>query len=185
MLKIKLARYGKRNQPHYRFVVTEARSKRDGKYNANLGHYAPTQHPKLLEIDVAEYEKWVAKGAQPTDTVASLFKRFQSGNPFPAKKKKPSKKSAAKAAQPAAEKKAAPAAEPAAAPKTEPQLETEAKVEDEAKVESKVEVESSTKLAESTSGVDKSTDADNSTDTNKTADATKSAETAKSADTKS
>jgi len=99
MLKIKLARYGKRNQPHYRFVVTEARSKRDGKYTASLGHYAPTQSPKLLEIDVEAYKNWMAKGAQPTDTVAALIKRFQSGNPFPAKKKALSKKALAKVGQ--------------------------------------------------------------------------------------
>jgi small subunit ribosomal protein S16 len=98
MLKIKLARFGKRNQPHYRIVVNEARDKRDGKYVALLGHYAPTQVPKLLEIDTKAYEKWVGQGAQPTETVESLFKRYQSGNPFPPKTKKPSKKALAKAA---------------------------------------------------------------------------------------
>lgn len=98
MLKIKLARFGKRGQPHYRIVVNEARSKRDGKYVAALGHYAPTQTPKLLEIDVAAFKDWVAKGAQPTETVANLFERFQSGTPFPAKKARPSKKAVAKAA---------------------------------------------------------------------------------------
>jgi small subunit ribosomal protein S16 len=97
MLKIKLARFGKRNQPHYRIVVNEARDKRDGKYVALLGHYAPTQVPKLLEIDTKAYEKWVGQGAQPTETVESLFKRYQSGNPFPPKTKKPSKKALAKA----------------------------------------------------------------------------------------
>ena len=97
MLKIKLARFGKRNQPHYRIVVTEARSKRDGKYTALVGHYAPTQTPKTLEIDVDAYNEWLAKGAQPTQTVAGLFKRFTSGNPFPEKPKRPSKKSLAKA----------------------------------------------------------------------------------------
>lgn len=96
MLKIKLIRFGKRNQPHYRIVVQEARTKRDSKYSAKLGHYAPTQNPKLLKIDVEEYEQWIAKGAQPTETVASLFKRFESGNPFPPKTKRPSKKQLAK-----------------------------------------------------------------------------------------
>lgn len=158
MLKIKLARFGKRNQPHYRFVVTEARSKRDGQYNASLGHYAPTQHPKLLEIDVVEYEKWVSKGAQPTDTVASLFKRYQSGNPFPAKKKQPSKKAAAKAAQPAAEKKATPAAEPAVEPKTEPPASTD--TADATKSADTVDATDANKSAEA----DKSTTADESTE---------------------
>ena len=98
MLKIKLARFGKRNQPHYRIVVNEAKSKRDGKYTASIGHYAPTQTPKILEIDIAAFKEWTAKGAQPTDTVASLVERVESGNPFPEKKARPSKKARAKAA---------------------------------------------------------------------------------------
>jgi small subunit ribosomal protein S16 len=101
MLKIKLARFGKKNQPHYRIVVNEARSKRDGKYIALLGHYAPVQEPKILEIDLKAYQEWIAKGAQPTETVAALAKRLESGNPFPAKKARPSKKAKAKAAAPA------------------------------------------------------------------------------------
>jgi small subunit ribosomal protein S16 len=115
MLKIKLARFGKKNQPHYRMVVNEARDKRDGSYVALLGHYAPTQSPKLLEIDVAAYDSWVAQGAQPTETVAALYERFKSKNPFPAKKPKLSKKAKAKVAAAEEEKKAAEAAQAAAA----------------------------------------------------------------------
>ena len=96
MLKIKLARFGKRHQPHYRLVVAEARSKRDGKYVEKVGHYAPTQQPKILEINVERYQYWLKQGAIPTDTVAALFKRYQSDNPFPPKKQKPSKKAKAK-----------------------------------------------------------------------------------------
>lgn len=98
MLKIKLARFGKRNQPHYRIVVCEAKTKRDGKYTDNLGFYAPTQTPKVLQIDAASYTAWVKKGAQPTATVSSLFERFQSGTPFPARKPSLSKKAKAKQA---------------------------------------------------------------------------------------
>ena len=121
MLKIKLARFGKKNQPHYRVVVNEARDKRDGSYVAAIGHYAPTQTPKQLVIDVKAYKEWVEKGAQPTPTVAQLFARYESGNPFPEKPKKPSKKAQAKAkaaAEAEAEAKEAAKAE-AAAPKTE------------------------------------------------------------------
>lgn len=96
MLKIKLARFGKKHQAHYRIVVNEARDKRDGKYVALLGHYSPVV-PKKLEIDAKAYEEWIQKGAQATETVAALFKRFQSGNPFPAKKASISKKAKAKA----------------------------------------------------------------------------------------
>ncbi len=96
MLKIKLVRFGKKNQPHYRIVVQEARTKRDGQYTAKIGHYAPAQHPKVLELNLEEYKKWLTKGAQPTDTVAALAKRFASGKPFPKKKKRLSKKQLAK-----------------------------------------------------------------------------------------
>lgn len=97
MLKIKLARFGKKHQAHYRIVVNEARDKRDGKYAALLGHYSPVA-PKKLQIDVKAYEEWLTKGAQPTETVAALFKRFKSGNPFPVKKAGLSKKAKAKLA---------------------------------------------------------------------------------------
>lgn len=115
MLKIKLARFGKKKQPHYRIVVNEARDKRDGKYVALLGHYAPTQTPKILTVDLENYKLWVKKGAQPTETVESLIKRFESGTPFPPKAARPSKKSKAKAAA-EAEAKAAAEAAPAEAP---------------------------------------------------------------------
>lgn len=99
MLKIKLARFGKKHQAHYRIVVNEARDKRDGKYVALVGHYSPVV-PKKLEIDVKVYEQWILKGAKPTDTVAALFRRFKSGDPFPAKKAGLSKKAKAKLAAP-------------------------------------------------------------------------------------
>jgi len=98
MLKIKLARFGRRGQPHYRIVVNEARSKRDGKYMALLGQYAPAQQPKILEIDMKAFAEWLKKGAQPTETVAALYKRFQTKNPFPVRKPQPSKKQLAKKA---------------------------------------------------------------------------------------
>lgn len=104
MLKIKLARFGKRKQPHYRIVINEARDKRDGKYVAQVGQYSPMREPKVLEFNVEEYKNWMTKGAQPTDTVAALFARFESGNPFPPKKAKLSRKAKAKLA---AEKEAA------------------------------------------------------------------------------
>lgn len=107
MLKIKLSRFGKRHQAHFRIVVNEARDKRDGKYVALLGHYAPTYEEKLLEIDVKAYDEWVKKGAKPTDTVAALYTRFKSGNPFPAKKARLSKKAKAKLVEAEAAKKAA------------------------------------------------------------------------------
>jgi small subunit ribosomal protein S16 len=142
MLKIKLARFGKRNQPEYRIVVNEARDKRDGAYTAQVGHYAPTQTPKLLTVDLEAYRAWLAKGAQPTETVAALAKRFESGKPFPPKKKQLSKKAKAKAAKPKEDvvKVEAPKAEPEKVEEVkEVEVKDEAKAESEPKVEAKSE----------------------------------------------
>lgn len=130
MLKVKLARFGKRNQPHYRIVVNEARDKRDGSYVAQLGHYAPAQSPKILEIDLDAYKEWLKKGAQPTDTVANLVSRYESGNPFPEKPKSLSKKAKAKLAAEAEEKAAAEEAK-----KAEAEAPTEEKAVEEAPAE--------------------------------------------------
>jgi small subunit ribosomal protein S16 len=75
MLKIKLSRTGKTHEPHYRIVVVEAKSKRDGAYTENIGHYNPVS--KELVFDLVKFEDWKKKGAQPTETVASLAKRAQ------------------------------------------------------------------------------------------------------------
>lgn len=72
MLKIRLSRTGKKHQPHYRVVVTEARSKRDSKNVDQIGHWHPTE--EKLVIDKKAYQEWVGKGAQPTDAVRKLVK---------------------------------------------------------------------------------------------------------------
>ncbi len=96
MLKIKLTRLGKKNQPHYRIVINEARDKRDGSYVEMIGYYAPMQTPKVLELDIKKYDSWITKGAQPTETVAYLYEVAKAGKGFPEKKKKLSKKQLAK-----------------------------------------------------------------------------------------
>ncbi len=73
MVKIKLTRTGKKNQPSYRIVVVEGKSKRDGQYNENLGHYNPVT--KKLVLNKEKYQVWLNKGAQPTLTVANLLKK--------------------------------------------------------------------------------------------------------------
>ena len=72
MLKIRLARTGKRGQPSYRIVVVPERSKRDGKVVDNLGHYNPLVKPALFQLDKTKYAAWITKGAQPTHTVRLL-----------------------------------------------------------------------------------------------------------------
>lgn len=75
MLKIKLMRTGKKNQPTYRFVIAEAKSKRDGKCVEVLGNFQPLMNPPSITINKQRYDYWINRGAQPTDTVRSLYKK--------------------------------------------------------------------------------------------------------------
>jgi len=77
MLKIKLTRTGKKNQPSYRIVVVEAKSKRDGKYLESLGWYNPLAEKKKdkFSIDKKKYKEWLEKGAQPTKTVKRIAEK--------------------------------------------------------------------------------------------------------------
>lgn len=70
MLKIRLKRIGKKHEPHYRIVVVEARSRRDGKPVAEIGSWHPKEEKLMLKKQ--EYELWLKKGAQPTDAVREL-----------------------------------------------------------------------------------------------------------------
>ena len=75
MLKIRLKRLGAKKSPFYRIVVTDAREPRDGRALAELGIYDPTKNPSVLKVNVDDANKWIAKGAQPTDTVKALLKK--------------------------------------------------------------------------------------------------------------
>jgi small subunit ribosomal protein S16 len=76
MLKIRLRRMGAIRQPHYRIVVADARAPRDGHFIEILGHYNPRTEPATIQVDVAKYEEWKSKGAQPTDAVHRLVRQF-------------------------------------------------------------------------------------------------------------
>jgi small subunit ribosomal protein S16 len=76
MLKIRLRRMGAIRQPHYRIVVADSRSPRDGRFIESLGHYNPLTDPATIQIDITKYEDWKKKGAQPTNAVVSLVKQF-------------------------------------------------------------------------------------------------------------
>ena len=75
MLRIRLARVGRPNQPRYRIVIAEHTEPIKSNYLEIIGNYAPTEKPKRLAIDLDRYGYWVSKGAQPTKTVADLVKR--------------------------------------------------------------------------------------------------------------
>lgn len=77
MVKLKLIRTGRKGQTLYRIVAVEERTKRDGAYIELLGHYNPSAKPKVLVLDKTKYQAWIKKGAQPTETVASLAKRHE------------------------------------------------------------------------------------------------------------
>jgi small subunit ribosomal protein S16 len=75
MVKIRLARHGAKKKPFYRIVVTDSRSPRDGRFIDQVGFYDPTKNPAVVEIKKEKIEKWLQRGAQPTETVAQLIKR--------------------------------------------------------------------------------------------------------------
>jgi len=72
-VKIRLTRTGSKKNPHYRVVVADARAPRDGAAIATIGRYNPQTDPSLVEIDTDKAREWLAKGAQPTQTVKKLF----------------------------------------------------------------------------------------------------------------
>ena len=73
MVKIRLRRMGAKKQPTYRFVVTDARSPRDGRFIEIVGHYNPRSEPKTVVVDEEKVKAWLAKGAQPSDPVRRLL----------------------------------------------------------------------------------------------------------------
>ncbi|MDD2217830.1 MAG: 30S ribosomal protein S16 [Eubacteriales bacterium] len=75
MVKIRLKRMGAHKKPFYRVVVADARSPRDGKFIEEIGYYNPMVEPKEIKIDEEKAKKWLDTGAQPTETVKTLFKK--------------------------------------------------------------------------------------------------------------
>lgn len=75
MIKIRLARGGRKKKPVYTIVAADARSPRDGRFLEKLGQYDPNSTEVLKNVKTEAVTAWVAKGAQLTDTVNSLFKK--------------------------------------------------------------------------------------------------------------
>lgn len=74
MVKIRLKRLGAKKAPFYRVVVSESRNARNGKSIANIGYYNPMTDPAEIKIDIEQAKDWIAKGAQPSETVKKLLK---------------------------------------------------------------------------------------------------------------
>ncbi|MFY9664630.1 MAG: 30S ribosomal protein S16 [Candidatus Cybelea sp.] len=91
MVRIRLRRIGAKKQPTYRFVVTDARAPRDGRFIEILGHYNPRTEPRTVVVDEVKAREWLAKGAQPSDTVRRLFaeKGLVERGPIPTTKRPP------------------------------------------------------------------------------------------------
>ena len=74
MVKIRLRRMGAKKAPFYRVVVADSRYPRDGRFIEEIGYYDPTKEPSVVSIDKEKADRWLANGAQPTDTVKKLLK---------------------------------------------------------------------------------------------------------------
>ncbi len=74
MVKMRLKRMGSKGAPFYRIVVADSRYPRDGRFIEEVGIYDPTKEPSVIQINQEAAAKWLAQGAQPTDTVKKLLK---------------------------------------------------------------------------------------------------------------
>ena len=73
MVAIRLRRIGSTRRPAYRVVVADSRSPRDGRFIEVIGHYNPLTQPPTVKIDRAKAQAWIARGAQPSNTVKRLL----------------------------------------------------------------------------------------------------------------
>jgi small subunit ribosomal protein S16 len=78
-VRVRLTRVGSKKNPIWRVVVSDQRSPRDGRFIETIGHYNPQTNPSTISIDVERFQHWVARGAQPTNTVKQLVKAHSKG----------------------------------------------------------------------------------------------------------
>ncbi len=76
-VKIRLRRMGAKRAPFYRVVVADSRFPRDGRFIEEIGYYNPMKEPADIKIDTDKAQKWIANGAQPTETVKALLKKCE------------------------------------------------------------------------------------------------------------
>lgn len=74
-VKIKLKRLGKIRSPHYRIVVADSRTRRDGRAIEEIGLYHPVQNPSRIEVNAERVAYWLGVGAQPTEPVLAILKK--------------------------------------------------------------------------------------------------------------
>jgi small subunit ribosomal protein S16 len=73
-VKIRLQRIGKKRSPHYRIVVADSRTHRNGRVIEEIGRYVPTNHPSIIEVQSERARYWLSVGAQPTEQAAVILK---------------------------------------------------------------------------------------------------------------
>ena len=74
-VKMRFKRMGSKKNPFYRIVVADSRYPRDGRFIEEIGYYDSTTEPSTVKVDAEKAKKWMANGAQPTDTVKKLFEK--------------------------------------------------------------------------------------------------------------
>ena len=79
-VRVRLTRVGSKQNPHWRVVVADQRSPRDGRIIEAIGHYNPQTDPSTIEIDDDRLQHWLSRGAQPTNTVKQLMKARQTAS---------------------------------------------------------------------------------------------------------
>jgi small subunit ribosomal protein S16 len=83
-VRVRLTRVGSKKNPIWRVVVSDQRSPRDGRFIETIGHYNPQTEPSTIVIDEERLQHWLARGAQPTNTVKQLVRAQSKGTPFDA-----------------------------------------------------------------------------------------------------
>lgn len=87
MVKIRLRRVGLKNQPSYRIVAAEKEKQRDGRFLEILGFYNPRTEPSTIEVKEDRIYHWLTNGAQPSESVAQIFKQIGLSDRFERLKK--------------------------------------------------------------------------------------------------
>jgi small subunit ribosomal protein S16 len=79
MVTIRLTRTGAKKRPFYHIIVTDSRSRRDGRYIERLGYFNPVarNNAEGLRVDLDRADYWLGKGAKPSDRVQQLLKQWR------------------------------------------------------------------------------------------------------------
>ena len=146
-VKIRLRRMGRKKQPHYRIVVADSASPRDGRFVETLGYYKPLTNPARVVLNLERVDFWMGKGAQPSGTVRSLISKVRMGgnDTIAVGEVDHEAQKAAKAA--AVEAKRAKEAEEAAAAQAEAKAAAEAEAKAAAEAETKAAAEAEAEAA--------------------------------------